>query len=221
MTEPVKFSFDNDFGEAAAIFHAAPMGPLKRKRVYLAEEVEEIRLAAIREGETSATVRAQEMQAQALAQIAEHARAGLTVLAQVACEHKAASAELTLKAARVIAGGALERFPEAPVLAALEALTREIETQPRLIVRMGDASEAVQAAVEEAARDAGFAGQIVFRPEPGPANAAFALEWGDGKAGFNPDEASARVAEAFAAVLAAEGLHGEALGQAVTPASGA
>ncbi|MBS0298115.1 MAG: flagellar assembly protein FliH [Proteobacteria bacterium] len=217
MTEPRKFDFDNDFGAGPAIFHAPPMGALKRKRVYLAEEVDEIRAAALREGEEAAGARAAEAQAHALAQIAEHARAGLTVLAQVACEHKASSAELALKAARVIAGGALEQFPHAPVAAALEALAREIESQPRLVVRMADPNEALQALVEGAARDAGFDGQIAFRIEPGPSVAAFAIEWADGKAGFDPEAAAQRISEAFASALAAEGLHGEP----VTPASGA
>src|SRR3569623_1446778 len=217
MTEPRKFGFDNDFSGAAAVVSGmgGGMAAPKRKRAYLAEEVDEIRAAALREGEASATARAAEAQAQAVAQIAEHARAGLTVLAQVACEHKAASAELALKAARVIAGGALDRFPDAPVTAALEALAREIESQPRLVVRMADPDARLQSVVEDAARDAGFTGQVVFRAAPGPTAAAIAIEWADGKAAFDPDDAARRISEAFASALAAEGLHGEP----VNPAS--
>lgn len=223
MTEPRKFGFDNDFSGAGTVVSGQGLGmggvmaAPRRKRVYLAEEVDEIRAEALREGEAGATARAQQAQAQALAQIAEHARAGLAALAEVACEHKAGSAELALKAARVIAGGALDRFPQAPVTAALEALAREIESQPRLVVRMAAPDAELQSAVESAAQDAGFAGQVVFRAEPGPNVAAFTIEWADGKAAFDPDAAAQRISEAFASALASEGLHGEAL----NPASGA
>jgi flagellar assembly protein FliH len=210
MSQPRPFTFGADFGDSPAVV-AAP----RRKRVYLAEEVDQVREAALREGEASAVAAAQQAQAQALAQIADAARQALGALAQVALEHKTGAAELALAAARRIADAALDRFPEAPLRAALDALSREIEGQPRLVVRMGSASETIQAAVEEAAEQAGFAGQIVFRPEPGPVRAAFALEWADGKAAFDPAAAAARIAETLEAALAAEGLHGEA----ITPAS--
>jgi flagellar assembly protein FliH len=41
--------------------------------------------------------------------------------------------------------------------------------------------------------------------------AAFLLDWGDGRAAFNPDDAAARVTQALEAAIAAEGLHAEPL----------
>ena len=41
--------------------------------------------------------------------------------------------------------------------------------------------------------------------------AAFVLDWGDGRAAFDPEQAAARVAEALSTALAAEGLHAEPL----------
>jgi flagellar assembly protein FliH len=41
--------------------------------------------------------------------------------------------------------------------------------------------------------------------------AAFVLDWGDGKAAFDPQDAALRVAAALDAALAAEGLHAEPL----------
>ncbi|HWU15972.1 MAG TPA: flagellar assembly protein FliH, partial [Caulobacter sp.] len=41
--------------------------------------------------------------------------------------------------------------------------------------------------------------------------AAFVLDWGDGRAAFNPDDAAARVTQALEAAIAAEGLHAEPL----------
>ena len=198
------FTFDNDFGDGPAVASAP-----KRKRVYLAEEVEALLAAARREGEASVTAAAAQAQAQALAALAAAAQQGLSALAQVAVEHKSGAAELALIAARRIADAALERFPDAPVRAALESLAREVEAQPRLVCRMANLGEELQASVEQAARDSGFAGQIVFREEPVLGTAAFRLEWGDGKASFDPDETAQRIADAFHDALAAEGLHGE------------
>lgn len=208
MTQPQKFGFDTEFGDAGVVIAAPPPRP---KRFFTPEEVEAIRDQAYREGETSAVARAEEAHAHALAVLAEQARSGLSVLAQVAQAHKAGCAELALVAARRVADAALDRFPAAALEAALEALAQEVESAPRLVVRMARIDERVQAAVEAVAQAIGFAGQIVFKAEPGPAAAAFVIEWGDGRAVFDPEGAAERVEAAVRAALASEGLHGDNL----------
>lgn len=210
MTDARPFSFDTDFGQGA-VASARP------KRVYLAQEVETLLADARREGERSATAEAEAVQARQLAELASCAKAALAALAQAAHEHTLASADLALAAARVIAGGALTRFPEAPIQVALEALAREVEAQPRLVVRFADPSDKLRAAVETTLADAGFAGQVAFRADPDLPAAGFVIEWADGKAAFDPKEAERRIAETFEAALAAEGLHGEALPPAPDP----
>jgi flagellar assembly protein FliH len=71
--------------------------------------------------------------------------------------------------------------------------------------------DAVQAELESAAHAIGYPGQIVARAEPDMPAAAFHLDWGEGRAAFDPEAAAARVAEALDAALAAEGLHAEPL----------
>ena len=204
MTQPRPFAFDHDFGDQER------RSPDRRKRVYLADEVDAIRASAHTEGEGSASVRAKQTEAQALTEIADACRQALTTLADVARDHRREAAELALVAARKIAGGALSRFPEAPIQAALDALGREIESQPRLVIRVGDPSEALRAAVEGALADAGFAGQIAFRAdsEAGSA-AAFVIEWSDGRAAFDPSEVALRIGQSLETALAADGAHGE------------
>lgn len=203
---PRPFSFDTEFDDAGDIAFAPP----RPKRSFSPEEVEQVRASAYAEGERSAVARAEAAAADALASIAANARSALAALAQVAHEHRAGSAELAMAAARKIAGAALERFPQAPVTAALESLAREIEAEPRLIVKVApEMAERLQKSLEETAQAIGFSGQIAARPEPGAAPAAFILDWGDGKASFDPAEAAARVEAALAAALAAEGLHAE------------
>jgi flagellar assembly protein FliH len=203
-----KFAFDTVFDDAGAVAFA----PVRAKRSYTPEEVEQIRRDAFAEGERSAVAMAQAAAAAALSQIAGDCQGALGALTRVAHDHRIHSAELALAAARKIADSALDRFPQAPVAAAMVELAREIEAQPRLMVRVApDLVEAVQAELEAAAQAIGFPGQIVARAEPGMPAAAFQLDWGEGRAAFDPQAAALRVAEVLDAALAAEGLHAEPL----------
>lgn len=209
MTSPhKKFDFDTVFDAAGGVAYAPPAP----KRVFTAAEVEQIRAASYAEGERSATVRAEEAQAAGLAEIAAAARAALGALAQVAHGHRAGSTELAMATAKVIAGAALDQFPQAPATAALLALAREVEATPRLVVRAAaEQVERTQAALDETAQACGFPGQIIVKADPAMPRAAFVLDWGDGRASFDPVEAEARAAAAIKTALVAEGLHAEPL----------
>jgi flagellar assembly protein FliH len=130
----------------------------------------------------------------------------------VAHEHRGGSAELALTAARKVADAALERFPHAPVEAAIQALSREVDAAPRLVVRCVAADPArLEADLARAAEAAGYPGQVSVKAEPGPPSAAFVLDWGEGRAAFDPATAAARIEAALQAALVAEGLHAEPL----------
>jgi flagellar assembly protein FliH len=209
MTTPHrKFGFDTVFDAAGDVAYAPP----QQKRVFTAAEVEQIRAQSYAEGERSAVVRAEEAQAAALREIGQATRAALGALAEAAHNHRVGSAELALAAAKVIAGAALDQFPEAPAAAALQALTREVEATPRLLVRTSpELVERTQATLDQTAGACGFPGQITARADANLPRAAFVLDWGDGRASFDPVEAEARVAAALRTALVAEGLHAEPL----------
>ena len=209
MTEPLrKFTFDTVFdGDGQVVTQ-----PLRAKRFFTADEVEQMRTRALAEGERSTLARAEETKAQALTAIASAARAGLSALAGVAHEHRTACAELALASAKTIAGAALERFPTAPAEAALASLAREIEATAKLVVRAAPEMAAdLQAALDATATACGFPGQIVVKEDAALPLAAFVLDWGDGRADFDPAAAADRVAQALHTALAAEGLHAEPL----------
>jgi len=202
-----KFAFDTVFDGAGDVVFSSP----RPKRLFPAEEVEEIRAAAYAEGERAALASAAAVQARALAGIAEDCHAALPSLAAVAHAHREGSAALALACARAIADAALDRFPAEPIQAALVALAREIEAAPRLVVHAApEQHESLQAALAETAQAIGFAGAIQVRPMAGP-RGAFTLDFGDGAAAYDPETAAARVAAALSAALAAEGLHAEPL----------
>jgi len=202
-----RFGFDTVFDDAGDVTAQAPPRP---KRVYTAEEVQAERAHAYAEGERSVVARAEQAAAAALADIATQVKAALPTLTKLVHEHRIASADLALACGRSIAGAALEQFPEAPVTAALQGLAREIESAPRLIVRVNGALvERSRTALEGLAQSLGLPGQILVKDEPGMPPAGFILDWGDGRAAFDPTEAAARVETALRTAVAAEGLHAE------------
>ena len=201
-----KFSFDTVFEDDGRV-----TSPVRVQKSFNADEVAAIRAQSYAEGEQSAVAIAQQAQTLALNDLAENARMALGALAAVAHEHRVGSAKLAMGAARKIADAALERFPDAPLQAAVEALAREIEAVPKLILRCApDRLEAMQQALTQAAVSAGYPGQILARADA-LAPAAFILDWGDGSAAFDPEQSAARVAHALDTALAADGLHAEPL----------
>jgi flagellar assembly protein FliH len=210
MSQPIirKFDFDTVFDDAGAVAQISA----RPKRIYPLEEVEAIRAQAYAEGERAALSQVAAEQARALSQVAQACQAALPRLAEVAHAHRTGSAELALACGQAIADAALDAFPRAPLRAALDALAREIESAPRLLVTVSPAlAEGLEPLLAETAQAIGFAGQIQVRPDPAMAMAAFALDFGDGAARFDPAAAAQRVSQALEAALASEGLHAEPL----------
>ena len=208
MTEPRKFAFDTVFDGDGTVLSA----PKPRKSFFSLQELEQARAEAFEEGRQQALTDAQRDEARCLAEIRAALAHAMGVLAQTAHEHRAGTAELALVAARKLAGAALELFPHAAAEAAFQALLREVEGHPRLLVRVPERLvESMQAAMDKAAELAGYQGQVTVRSDLDLNGAAFVFEWGEGRAAFDPDQAAQRVAEALNAALAAEGLHAESL----------
>jgi len=201
---PTKFLFETVFDNGAVV-------PASRaKRHYTAEDVEQARIDGRADGERSAVALAEAAMVAALADIGGSVRQAMGVLVGLVHEHRRASAELSLACARRIADAALDRFPDAPVEAALAALSMELAIEPRLLVRAAaEDAERLTHLLTSAAERIGLTCQIVVRSDPTLPRAAFGFDWGDGKAQFDPVMADAAVAEALATALAAEGLHGE------------
>lgn len=203
------FSFDTEFDASGVVVHASSYRPAKRS--YAPLEVEALVAQGRLEARTEALAESENLQAMALSAIARALEAAIPALTQVAHAHREQSAELALAAARVVAASALDRFPAAPLQAALEALGQEVDASPRLVIRTGDLDDATRARIEQLCTDAGFSGVVAFRNEPMMPAAAFQLEWADGRAAFDPADAFARIGEALHSAMAAEAGHAETL----------
>ena len=205
---PRKFSFDTSFDDQGAGVSSPPL----RKAFYAAYEIDHIRAEAYEEGRTAALGHEERLAAERLEELRQSIRHAMAALAQAAHDHRTGSAALALAAARKIADAALDQFPRAPLQAALEALSREVEAQPRLMVGApADAVDTLKGVLDEMAAQAGYAGQVTVRADPGLRGASFVFDWGEGRAAFDPEQSALRVAAALEAALASEGLHAEAL----------
>ncbi len=205
-SQPRKFTFDTVFDGGRVVTPAEPVA------TFSAEDLEAARAEGFAEGRRSAQALADLEAAAALAEASRAIRAGLTALGDVARAHKADSARLALAVGRSIAGAALDAFPEGPLVAAMQALAREVEAQPRLTVRTAPGqAERLGEPLHQAAEAAGFTGQVVVKADPALAPAAFTFDWGEGRATFDPQAAAARVAAVLDEALAAEDVHAEPL----------
>jgi flagellar assembly protein FliH len=157
-----KFGFDTVFDDRGGVAYAPP----RVKKNFTAEDVEAARAEGYQQGERSAVVQAEREAAQALADVAHAVQQAFSALSAVAHEHREGSAQLALACARKIADAALRHFPEAPIVAALESLAREVEAQPRIFVRVSpELEERTQQALENVATQIGYQGQIVARAD--------------------------------------------------------
>jgi len=192
--------FDTVFQDGQVL--AAP----RPKRHFTAEDLEQARAEGFAEGERSSLVVTETALAASLSDIAAALGQALGTLSTLVHEHKAASAHLSLACARKIAAEALDHFPEAPVTAALAALAGELTAEPRLVVRANpDQIERLTNLLAQAVARLGLTCDVVVRSEPGLPRAAFAFDWGEGKAQFDPIRAEAAVSEALSTALAAAG----------------
>lgn len=206
-----KFGFDTIFDSEGDVAFAAP----RPKRTFSFDEVEILERQALQEGERQTLARMEAMQAHALASIAEEAKLALSTLAEVAHRHRASCADLALACGRAIADAALDAFPQAVLKAAIDSLSRELESAPRLLISVSpDMVDGLSKVLDEAAQAIGFAGAIQVRSDPSLPLAAFSLDFGDGSAAYDPNAAAQRVADVLAAALASEGLHAEPLSPA-------
>lgn len=207
---PRPFTFETEFDAEGSVVRPSTFRPMKRS--YMPTEVEALTAQARLEARQAALSEAESMKAQAMNAIAQSVAAAVPMLAQIANQHREQSAALALAAARSVAGAALDRFPLGALQTAMEALAQEIDASPRLVIRASGLDDAVKAEIETLCADAGFGGVIAFRDSVGT-QAAFALEWADGRAEFDPDAAFGRIAEALSSALASEAGHAEALNE--------
>lgn len=194
-----RYAFETVFDADGSILSEGAAAPM-----YSADDLARERAAGIEDGKKSETARAEALSAAALASLA----ASAAKLAERSVEERRAmmqdASNLALAAARKVAGLALQSYGEDRVVAALDAAFDSFIQTPRLVVRVAPGQDAVRARLEEAAKDHGFAGALVVRPEPAHGPGDVTLDWGDGALTLSAAEAFTRIETIIADKLSLE-----------------
>ena len=195
---PRPFIFDTEFDADGRVIQPSDWQPPKRS--YSPAEVEALLAGARLEARQQALNEVEALRANALSVVAQTIADASHQLGGVVERHRHDAAALSLACAKALSGAAFDLFPRRPLEAAIEQLAEEIDASPRLLIRAHDLDAEGRHQIEQLCQQAGFSGLVVFRDDASHA-AAFALEWTDGRASFDPFEVEKRLRERIGAVL--------------------
>lgn len=191
---------------AAQKYAFRPIGetdaPLRRGGPATRAQLTEADLAAAREeglqrGRQEAAQATDRATAEALRAIARMMQMMLSGLATEAQNLRGDALDVAMTAAQLMAGHALDQFGTEAVEGFLTDAVSQLRDVPRLVVKVTpELVEDIAPRLEQAARDAGFDGQVVVRPDPAAQAGDVTLEWAEGS--IHHDRASS-----FAAIEAA------------------
>ena len=197
-TSPRPFVFDTEFDAHGRVIQQSDWTPSKRS--YSPAEVDALVAQAALEARNQALQEVEALRANALTVVAQTIIDATQHLDSMVEKHRQESASLSIACAKALASSALDLFPRRPMEAAIEQLAEEIDASPRLVVRAHGLDAEGRHQIEQLCQQAGFSGLVVFRDDANHP-AAFALEWSDGRASFDPFEVETRLRERIAAVL--------------------
>lgn len=204
MTQPASprpFAFDTEFGSDGQVVRQTEWQPTKRS--FSPAEVDAMVAQARLEARQQALSEVEALRADALSVLAQNVAASLGQLAQVAEQHRMQATELAVACGRALSSTAFDLFPRRPLETTIDLLAQEIDASPRLLIRAPNLDAEARSQIETLCVQSGFSGMVVFRDEPG-APASFVLEWADGRASFDPQEAETRLRASLQAALAAD-----------------
>lgn len=180
MTDYQRFSFDTVFDQQGNVI--ATPSPRPRTR-FSKDELEQARSDGVAEGQANAEAQAAQASAAALAEIAQ----GLaTLLGTLTAETDRLTVEarsLTFETTRMIAGRLIDEQPADHVCQLIEDCLATLHKVPRVIIHVAPTiAGRIEEGIQQAARTAGFEGQVEIEPREGLAQTTCHLDWGDGGA---------------------------------------
>lgn len=202
MSQPLatrRYAFETVFDTDGSILSEGAAAPM-----YSADDLQRERQAGFEEGRRSETARAEALAAAALASLA----ASAAKLTERTVEERRAimedAARLAMSAARKVAGAALDAFGAERVIAALDEAFEAFIDTPRIVVRIAPGEDAIRARLEETARNHGFSGALVVRPEASLRSGDVIMEWGEGALALSSEDAFRRIETILADKLSTE-----------------
>jgi flagellar assembly protein FliH len=198
---PVKFLFDDEFGDARSRGTRARLTAAEQAAAMKEAEAEGYRRGfAEASAESLAKIEhrtavAAEKVAQAMGEIS----AGLKMLE---ARLEAEAVEVALAVSRQLAPGLIAREPVAEIERLVSGILTQVRSAPHVVVRLAsDLVESASGRLMQLAEARGYTGRLVLLPEPGLAADDCRIEWADG--GITRERAAieARIHEAVARYL--------------------
>jgi flagellar assembly protein FliH len=159
---------------------AGGTGP-SRKKTLTEDDVVAARNEGIAQGQAEANASIERASGEALRAIASLMQMMLGRLSDEANSLRADAAEVAIAAAKTIATTALDSFGDEAILDIVSTAVAQLRDTPRLVVRISpDLAATIEERLIGAAREAGFNGEILIRPDQDAQNGDCTLDWGDG-----------------------------------------
>lgn len=198
MGEVRKYAFDTEFALNGEILRD-PHGKPTR---FTVEELEKECAAAYERGKKDALAEAERAAAAALKQLADNAAALLAALDKESKALRADAVHVALAAARKISGAALDAYGPDLAATAIEAAMDALRHQPRLLVRVSEATaETLRPRLESITEAHAYAGAVLLRPEPSMKAGEIVIDWSDGVVSLDPQDVAKRVEALMEAAL--------------------
>lgn len=163
--------------------------PIKRKKVLNEQDLNIARNEGFKEGEVSQIAISQKQAAESLRAIASMMQMILGKLNTESKQLREDAVEVSMAAAKAIAGAALEKCGKETILDYIKEATANLRNVPRIIIKVPhDLISAVEEPIYTTARDTGFDGQIEVRGDDNARLGDCSIEWQDGSISYNHDE---------------------------------
>lgn len=176
--------------------------PIKRKKLLTEQDLNAAHNEGFKEGEDSQIAIAQKQSAESLRAIASMMQMILGKLNQESRQLREDAVEVSMTAAKAIAGAALEECGKETVLDYIREATSNLRNVPRIIIKVPqELLSVVESPIYTTARDTGFDGQIEVRGDDNARLGDCSIEWQDGAINYNRDETIEKIEAAAASWL--------------------
>lgn len=152
-----------------------------RRKTLTDDDLAAAHAEGVGQGIAEANASIERASAESLRAIASLMQMMLGRLASEAQSLRVDAAEIALAAARAVAGAALDEFGSHAVEDIVATAVAQLRDVPRLVVRVSpELAPNIEASLINAAREAGFSGELAVRADPEAQNGDAVLDWAGG-----------------------------------------
>jgi flagellar assembly protein FliH len=152
-----------------------------RRKALTDDDLAAAHAQGVAQGIAEANAGIERSSAEALRAIASLMQMMLGRLATEAQSLRIDAAQVALAASRAVAGAALDKFGDAAVEDIIATAVAQLRDVPRLVVRISpELAPNIEASLTNAAREAGFSGELAVRADPDAQNGDAVLDWAGG-----------------------------------------